>query len=517
MKIFPLCFRYLKFTILSCGISNLLFSYQLPIKAEKISPDFNQSKDFSTNLSPKLFSPWENAALTNTLEPATTINILKFSPDGEILAGVGTNQITLWQVETGETSHVLPGHYTTETEMEIAPISISFSPDSRWLATATWSQGLLSPDNSIIVRDATTGETALNIAETDGCRQVLFDTTGKVIYGACSLGVTAWSFPEGEKLFTLNSQSAVEAIALSPDSKILATANASVSGDNSRETSNQIQLWQLDQDQPSLINNLDGHSNNIAKLEFTDDGKNLISSSYDGKINVWNLQTGQVAKRTNNLHSKNGLFSLNNDQKLIAGNFHSSSMTSLTTGLPLRNTMMIPRQGQTNTIAFDDQGKVFAWAGSTQTGQAAVNLWEINSNQSQIPSSTVEYLPLDLTQYWGDYEQPGGEITVELNTTNPEPIGKNPQEIALAALGLGETIESEQETVALAYPTENLATVEITQTNLVDDSVADISYLVKFAPYGDRTEEQWRVIWAGQKFRCQQNRGHQDWGTDLCN
>ena len=180
--------------------------------------------------------------------------------------------------------------------------------------------------------------------------------------------------------------------------------------------------------------------------------------------------------------------------------------------------MMIPRQGHTNTIDFDNQGKVFAWAGLTKTGQASVHLWQANAGQSPVSkSAAAAYLPLDLTQYWGNQEESGGEAAVELDTTNPEPIGKNPEEIALASLGLTETVESEQETVTIEYPGENLAVVEITQTNLADDSIADIRYLVKFAPYGDRAEEQWRVVWAGQQVRCQQNRGHQDWGTDLCN
>ena len=273
MKIVQLYAQYLKFTVLSCVISSLLFSSQPPIKAETKPSDFNSAQDFSTNLKPQLSSSWENAALTTILEPTSVVNILKFSPDGQILAGVGTNQITLWQVESGEIQRVLPGHYTTETEMEIAPISISFSPDSRWLATATWSQGLLNPDSSIIVRETATGETVLNIAEVDGCRQVLFDPTGEILYGACSEGITAWSFPEGDKLFTLDAQSAVEKIALSPDGKILATVDANVSDEQAEEASNQIQLWQIAQASPSVINTLAGHSNYIAQLEFTDDGK----------------------------------------------------------------------------------------------------------------------------------------------------------------------------------------------------------------------------------------------------
>jgi hypothetical protein len=46
--------------------------------------------------------------------------------------------------------------------------------------------------------------------------------------------------------------------------------------------------------------------------------------------------------------------------------------------------------------------------------------------------------------------------------------------------------------------------------------VADVRYLIEFAPYGNAAAEQWQIIWAGEQFKCQSGRGHQDWGTDLC-
>ncbi|NJO97632.1 MAG: hypothetical protein HC764_17890 [Pleurocapsa sp. CRU_1_2] len=163
------------------------------------------------------------------------------------------------------------------------------------MATSTWSQGLLRADQAILVRDVMTGEVLLNLDESDGCKQILFDVSGKIIYGACDAGITAWSFPNGKKLFNFASESAVEAIALSPDGTVMATVNANVSG--KQEQSNQIQLWQLDPAKPELLKTLDGHVNDIAQLEFTPNGEQLISSSYDGKINVWNWHQGTITKK----------------------------------------------------------------------------------------------------------------------------------------------------------------------------------------------------------------------------
>ena len=472
--------------------------------------------DNSLSLQHKLAGPWSDPTLTHSLDSATDINILKFSPNGQLLAGVGASYITLWQVENGEITRILPGHYAAELKMEIAPTAIAFSPDSRFLATATWSQGLLTADSSVVVRDIATGEEILTLANPHGCRQVLFDPSGEILYSACGLGVSAWSFPEGEKLFDFALEYGVEAIALSSNGKIMATVKANTNSGQLKEASNKIQLWELEGTKPSLIQTLDGHDNDIAQLEFTADGRKLVSSSYDGKINVWNQKTGTLERKTNNLYSKDGLFSLSADNRLIAGNFNQAPMASLATGLPLRNQHMIPRLKQTQAIAFNPQQEMFAWTGKTDNSHPpTIQLWQTDAAASDIPSVQNKYLPLPLEQYWGDRQRSGSETT-KLNTNRPSPIGKDPQAIALAALGLTEKIESTTEKVELNYPQENLANVTITQNNLADDSVAAIRYLIKFAPYGDRSNEEWRVVWAGRQFKCHKNRGHQNWSGNLC-
>jgi WD40 repeat protein len=476
----------------------------------------NNSIDSPLNFQDPLAAEWGNATLIHTLESATEINTLKFSPDGRTLAGVEASQIKIWEVDTGEVQRIFPGHYAPKLEMKIAPTAIAFSPDSDFLATATWTQGLLTPNEAIVVWDITTGEKVLSLAESDGCRQVLFDVEGEILYGACGFGVTAWSFPEGEKLFSFATQSPIEAIALSPNGQVMATADPNVTGAQIDKPNNPIQLWKLDQEKPTWFKTLNDHVNNIAQLEFTADGTKLVSSSYDGKINVWNWQTGEISRQTNNLYSNNGLFSLSANSRLIAGNFHSSIMTDLATGLPLKNLEII--QGKTNAMAFSPQEPIFARTGqSKELAQPVVYLWQTNTTQPEkLPTVRDNYLPLTITKYWGDYEQLGGGESVELSTSNPSPIGQDPQAVALAAFGLTETVESEQEEVELDYPRDNLATVTITQTNLADDSIADIRYLVEFVPYGDAKEEQWQVIWAGQQFKCRANRGHQDWNKELC-
>ena len=469
-----------------------------------------------SNLKEQLASEWSDAVLTKSLKSATKINAIAFSPDGQLLASVGASQISIWDLNTGEIQRILPGHYAGEIKMNIAPTAIAFSPDSRFLATSTWSQGLLNPDQAIIVRDVTTGETVLDLAESDGCRQIIFDVTGEMIYGACGFGVTAWSFPSGEKLFNFDTEYPVEAIAQNYDreNKILATVDANVSGGQQGEKANQIQLWQLDGEQATLFKTLTGHDNEIAKLKFTADGKRLVSSSYDGKINVWDWQQGTINRRTNNLHSRNGVFSLSGNSQLIAGNFSTSTMASLITGLPLTNIVADPRTTEASLIAFSPSDRLFARVeNDSNNSNAVINLWQVGSSNDQKPDSqTATYRSIPVTQYWSYQEPRASQAQID----KPSAIGIDPQAIALSALGLKELPQATQQQSNLEYLSDNLAAVTITQTKSTDDSVEGYRYLVKFAPYGDRRDNKWQVVWAGEQFRCWAGRGHQDWSTDLC-
>ncbi|MEM7581076.1 MAG: hypothetical protein AAF316_14765, partial [Cyanobacteria bacterium P01_A01_bin.80] len=56
---------------------------------------------------------------------------------------------------------------------------------------------------------------------------------------------------------------------------------ASASGDNT------IKLWNTD---GSLITTLQGHKGAVWDVEFTPDGKNLVSGSEDNNLMLWNLE-----------------------------------------------------------------------------------------------------------------------------------------------------------------------------------------------------------------------------------
>ncbi len=467
----------------------------------------------------RIASPWSNAQHIHTLEAhQEEITLLRFSPDGKLLASVEPRAIALWEVETGELLRILPGHYSTQAKMAIAPTTIAFSPDGHYLATATWSQGILRPQKSILIWDTVTGSEVMGL-EAKGCRQIMFNHDGKQLLGACGQGIKVWDVATGEPLHSFDLKYSLDAIALSDDGKLMATAHVN-SDQQHATTSHQIQLWELEEDKATLLTTLPGHNNDIAQLAFTANNKRLISSSYDGKIKVWNWEQGTEYPRLA-LHSQQGLFSLDGNSRFIVGNFPSSVIANLLTGLPLKTTIPLTQKRQTSTLALSPQGKVLAWAGKVADfPNPVIFLWQPATSESMRSSRESQardnYQSLALDRYWGQKENFSQSETRELVTEPVSPVGKNPQQVALTALGLQEKVESEQEIVEEDYPQDHQVVVTITQTKLADDSVAAIRYRVEFAPYGDDAKQQWQVVWAGRQWQCQAGRGDDDWSTELC-
>lgn len=106
--------------------------------------------------------------------------------------------------------------------------------------------------------------------------------------------------------------------------------------------------------------------------------------------------------------------------------------------------------------------------------------------------------------------------TINLANLNRELTGSDPKAIALSAFGVGEPQEGRFEETVQVDTQDNRTIVTITQTGLADSSVEAMRYRVELQPEENATTTQWRIVWAGRQFRCQPERGSQDWTTQLC-
>lgn len=132
----------------------------------------------------------------------------EFSRDGDRVATFFYGDTRLWSLKTGDLLHKLSGSQTTDA---------TFSPDGRWLATA-------SNDKRSAGRiwNVETGVAKFSLAATgDKSVSVIFNRDGNILATTNDQGVTLWDAQTGELLATLGE--ARYPVAFSPDGHTVAT------------------------------------------------------------------------------------------------------------------------------------------------------------------------------------------------------------------------------------------------------------------------------------------------------
>lgn len=203
-----------------------------------------------------------------------------FSPNGKLLANayggdgiIGT--IGLWDPHTGELRYVLGPHHGLLN-------CVAFSPDGKTLASGQ--------DSEIILWDIPTAQRRLSLTtqHTGAVYSVAFSPDGKTLAsGSQDQTLRLWDPNTGEHRATLRYPGYVTSVAFSPDETLLAIGS-------SNWVNGQIQLLDTKTLQPRET--LMGHTEGIAALAFSPDGRTLASASWDGTILLWGTgtETGPV-------------------------------------------------------------------------------------------------------------------------------------------------------------------------------------------------------------------------------
>ena len=148
--------------------------------------------------------------------------------------------------------------------------SVCFSPDGKWLATA-------SHDHTAKIWDAASGQEVLTLRDTNSVMSVCFSPDGKrLVSGGGDYAVKFWDAESGRQLLALQGHTgAVLNVAFSPDGRRLASA----SGDRT------VRIWNTESGQELLT--LRGHKDHVRDVVFSHDGGRLISGSDDETVTIW--------------------------------------------------------------------------------------------------------------------------------------------------------------------------------------------------------------------------------------
>lgn len=228
---------------------------------------------------------WNTASKTTTRLSSNNISFhLSFSPDGNTLGNAGSD-LKLHNLKTGaQPKTVSPGESPT----------FAFSRDGTKLINAIYNQGVFFWDIS--------GEKPQLLWQMPPTFE---DCTFAVAYNpredlaaiGCSKGtVRIIDTTSGKVIRSLaGNTGSIYTLAFSPDGKYLASgagALSSVFSSAMLGQDNTISVWFVAGAAKTRV--LKGHEAGLRSLEYTPDGKFLLSGSADGTVKIWNAESGKL-------------------------------------------------------------------------------------------------------------------------------------------------------------------------------------------------------------------------------
>ncbi|MFN0084201.1 MAG: pentapeptide repeat-containing protein [Blastocatellia bacterium] len=257
-----------------------------------------------------------------------SVNAIDFSPDGKRLASAGSDgSVRVWEVESGQPLNVIHVGDEANGQRPFEINAVRFSSDGAWLA---------STDDENRIRLIGIADGAIREVfkgHTDEVRSLCFSPDGRsLISGGKDRSPRIWSISNGELQYTLEQHAdyidsvhladdggmvmtgstdrkvrawivgkgapreievgrgdqplkyggAINAIALSPDGRRLASAGADP----------HVYLWATDESR--LHQTLERPNAPVTAIDFSSDGQWLACGAEDGSVRIWSAAEGAV-------------------------------------------------------------------------------------------------------------------------------------------------------------------------------------------------------------------------------
>ena len=334
--------------------------------------------------------PRQKAVLTGDTHRVKSVS---FSPDSRTLASTGWGGVVeLWDVKLGKQKAVLTGH------TEWAVQSVSFSPDGRTLASAGW-------DKVVYLWDvASEQQIAILPGHTDWVMSVSFSPDGRTLAsGGNDKIVRLWDVTSREiKALLIGDKDTgnINGLAFSPDGSILASSG---------EWDSRIRLWNVISGKEKTV--LTGHTSwGVMSVSFSPDGRTLASGGNDKTVRLWDtiseeqisVFTGHAGDVLSVSFSPDGstLASASKDKTVRLWDVVSEEQKAVLTG----------HTDEVVDIAFSPDGSTLASASSSN-----IHIWDLTTSATTpavLSISPISIKPLTI----------GEQLTVSLNIAGGENV-----------------------------------------------------------------------------------------------
>lgn len=211
--------------------------------------------------------------------PTQPIRGLAFGGNPPTLVALGGDGLLwLWNAVSGDLAKTITpaGHPK--------PVScMALSPDGKWIVLGEDFTKAEIFTGKVELLDAVAGRDVRALAthhwEVEG---MAFSQDGRwLVSSSWDRKVRVMEFPSGNQVREFENPSKPYGVAISPDSKIIASGGMDST----------VTLW--DRQSGKQLHLLSGHSGGISSVAFSPDGKYLASASADGSVRIWNVSTGQ--------------------------------------------------------------------------------------------------------------------------------------------------------------------------------------------------------------------------------
>jgi WD40 repeat protein len=209
------------------------------------------------------------------------ISSIAFSPDDSLFATGSASWVSIWRVGSRTPLRTLKDvELVRAVDFETAAtvVSITCGDVDRRVRASRWEVATGKPVGSL----ETSTWLGVSFFELTGEWPVAFEPGGRFLaFASDSTTIRVWGLRSAERSADLGgSTTAVGAVAVDSDKHWLAVGSGS-----------EIQLWNLNNGEQSNL--VTGYQDRIRSLEFSKDGRLLVSAAGNGEVDVWDLLTRQ--------------------------------------------------------------------------------------------------------------------------------------------------------------------------------------------------------------------------------